>query len=92
MASAHVDAGENEAEVPPAPAASAHELLRIAVAPGNAAVTAALPAASDAAGATVATAAGAGEDDADARAAALPYVRDVTVVPTGEDEADAPPV
>ena len=45
--------------------------------------------ASDAAGAT---AAGAGEDDADARAAALPYLRGVTVVPTGEDEADAPPV
>ena len=82
MASTHEDNGENEAEVPPAPAAPAHELLRhgTADAPGNAAVTAALPAASDTAGAT---AAGAGEDDADARAAALPYVRGV--VPTGED-------
>ena len=35
------------------------------------------------------TAAGAGEDDADARAAALPYARGV--VPAAEDERDAPP-
>ena len=82
MASAHEDAGENEAEVPPA-----HELLRIADVAGNAAVAAALTAANDAAGAT---AVGAGEDDADALAAALPYGRGV--LPAGEDEADAPPV
>ena len=82
MASAHEDAGENDAEVPPA-----HELLLIADVAGNAAVAAALTAANDAAGAT---AAGAGEDDADARAAALPYGRGV--LPAGEDEADAPPV
>ena len=82
MASAHEDAGENEAEVPPA-----HELLRIADVAGNAGVAAALTAANDAADAT---AAGAGEADADARAAALPYGRGV--LPDGEDEVDAPPV
>jgi len=85
MASAQEDAGENEAEVP-----QAHELLRIADVAGNAAVAAALTAANDAAGAT---AAGAGENDADARAAAVaawPYGRGV--LPAGEDEADAPPV
>ena len=46
--------------MPLAPAAPAHGSLHIADAAGNAAVVAALPAASDAAGAT---AAGAGEDD-----------------------------
>ena len=54
---------------------------------GNASVATALPEENDAAGAT---AAGAGEDDADARAAALPYWRGV--LPAGEDEADASPV
>ena len=87
MASAHEDTGENEEEVPPAPATPAHELLRITNAAGNAAVAAALPAACDAAGAT---AAGAGEDDADARAADLPYV--CCVLPAGGDEANALPV
>ena len=79
---APADAGEKEAEVPPA-----HELLRIADVAGNAAVAAALTAANDAAGAT---AAGAGEDDANERDANLPDGR--CVLPAGEDEADAPPV
>ena len=46
--------------MPLAPAATVHESLRIVDAAGNAAVAAALPAASDASGAT---AVGAGEDD-----------------------------
>ena len=50
--------------------------------PGNSAVAAALQAVRNAAGAT---AAGAGEDDADTRAAALPY----SALPPCEDEADA---
>ena len=79
MASAHEDASKNEAEVPPA-----HKLLHMVDVAGKAAVAAALTAANDAAGAT---AVGAGEDDADALAAALPYGRGV--LPAGEDEADA---
>ena len=50
--------------------------------PGNSSVAAALQAVRNAAGAT---AAGAGEDDADTRAAALPY----SALPPCEDEADA---
>ena len=94
MASAHEDACdsagcENETEVPKAPAAPAHKLHCIVDAPSNAAVAAALPAASDAKGVT---AVGAGEDDEDrgARAVALPYV--CVVLPAGEDEADELPI
>ena len=89
MASAHEDACKNETEVPKAPAAPAHKLHCIVDAPSNAAVAAALPAASDAKGVT---AVGAGEDDEDrgARAVALPYV--CVVLPAGEDEADELPI